>query len=303
MEILWNQTTRTAWNRLVAKHGALQQDWSYGAACEALGSTVLRAEIRDGADPIGAMQLIHRPFFGLLHAAVGTRGPVWCFDASMERRAQAMRALARTLPLPKLRGLFVTPEGDAQASLRSSGFHRVMTPYATVEIDLTEDSHALRARMHQKWRNRLVAAEAAGLTIRRADARPEQYLWLLEAEQEQQTRIGYRALPPALVPAWQATGGRLRVYSAQIAGQTVAAMLFLLHGDRATYHIGWSNDEGRRLSAHNLLLWHAIRKLPKAGIVSLDLGGLNTRESPGIARFKLGTGGNVKTLCGTWFRR
>jgi lipid II:glycine glycyltransferase (peptidoglycan interpeptide bridge formation enzyme) len=33
----------------------------------------------------------------------------------------------------------------------------------------------------------------------------------------------------------------------------------------------------------------------------LDLGGVNTHDLPGISRFKLGTGGDVLTLAGTYF--
>ena len=282
---------------------ALQQDWSYGAACEALGSTVLRAEIRDAGGRIGALQLIHRPILRVLHVAVGTRGPIWQGEISPDRTAKAMQALAKTLPLPNWRGLFVTPECPDPTPLRATGFQRVMTPYATVTLNLTQTADQLRKNMHQKWRNRLVVAENSGLTIHRADARPEQYLWLLDVEEAQQTRMRYRALPTALVPAWQGSGGQVRVYTANDGASVVAAMLFLLHGNRATYHIGYNSDEGRRLSAHNLLLWTAIGRLPKAGIKTLDLGGLNTQESPGVARFKLGTGGTVQTLCGTWFSR
>ena len=302
MEILWNRTSRTIWDRLV-RGAALQQDWAYGAACEALGSTVLRAEIRDHGKRIGAIQLIHRPLLKVLHAVVGTRGPIWAPDIPPERIPAAMRALARSIPLPKLRGLFVTPENGDSAAMQSIGFHRVMTPYATVVLDLDKGSECLRESMHQKWRNRLSVAEQSGLKIQRADARPEHYLWLLEAERHQQKRLRYRALPPELVPAWHASGGQLRVYTASHDDRIVAAMLFLLHGDTATYHIGFSNEDGRKLSAHNLLMWTAMRRLPKTGIATLDLGGLNTHESPGIARFKLGTGGQVKTLCGTWFSR
>ena len=112
---------------------------------------------------------------------------------------------------------------------------------------------------------------------------------------------GLAALPPALVPAWQQAGGGLCVMTASLQGATVGAMLFLVHGDRATYHIGWSSPKGKQVSAHNLILWRAIAKLRKAGVRELDLGGLNTQDVPGIARFKLGTGARVRTLCGTWF--
>ena len=206
MEILWNRTSRTVWNRL-AQGGAFQQDWAYGEACAALGSSVLRAEIRDHGRRAGVVQLIHRRFLRGLHVAVGTRGPVWQPDVPADLMAAALRALSKSLPLPVLRGLFLTPEACADGSLPASGFQRVMTPYATVLLDLAKTPEQLRSNLHQKWRNRLTAAERSGLKILRADARPHHYLWLLEAEQHQQTRLRYRALPTALVPAWHAGGG------------------------------------------------------------------------------------------------
>lgn len=301
MEIRWNQILRRDWQRLAGQSAAFQQDWAYGEACAALGSKVLRAEIRDGADTVGILQIVQRSFFGALHVAVGTRGPHWITEIPAERISDAARALAASLPLPRFRGLFLTPEGDDDRALTRSGFRRVMTPYATAEIDLTRSAGDLRSAFHHKWRNRLVAAETSDLRVQRIDGRPDRYQWLLEAEQAQQRRIGYRALPPALVSAWQAAGGSVRVYAAERRGRIVAAMLFLLHGDRATYHIGWNDPEGRQHSAHNLLLWAAMMRLPDAGTAVLDLGGINTHDSPGVARFKLGAGSRIKTLCGTWF--
>jgi lipid II:glycine glycyltransferase (peptidoglycan interpeptide bridge formation enzyme) len=40
--------------------------------------------------------------------------------------------------------------------------------------------------------------------------------------------------------------------------------------------------------------------LQQRGVRLLDLGGVNTQRSAGIARFKLGTGGRVLTLAGTY---
>ncbi|MEL6980044.1 MAG: hypothetical protein AAGM38_15365 [Pseudomonadota bacterium] len=79
-----------------------------------------------------------------------------------------------------------------------------------------------------------------------------------------------------------------------------AAMLFLTHGRAATYHIGWTSDPGRSIGAHNLLLWNAIQTLKRDGILSLDLGGLDTERGAGVARFKLGSGAQPMTLCGTY---
>ena len=85
--------------------------------------------------------------------------------------------------------------------------------------------------------------------------------------------------------------------------QPVTENFVHVHGSRATYHIGWTNCEGRRRSAGNLLMWSAMTRLARLSVTELDFGGLNTRDTRGIARFKLGAGARVKTLCGTWFGR
>jgi lipid II:glycine glycyltransferase (peptidoglycan interpeptide bridge formation enzyme) len=77
-------------------------------------------------------------------------------------------------------------------------------------------------------------------------------------------------------------------------------MMFLIHGQAATYQVGWSNDQGRDLNAHNLLLWQAMTELSARGVRVLDLGGVNTGRSAGLARFKIGTGGQVHQLAGTF---
>ena len=82
---------------------------------------------------------------------------------------------------------------------------------------------------------------------------------------------------------------------------TVAGMLFLRHGRSATYHIGWSNADGKRGGAHNLLMWRAMQGLKAAGVRWLDLGGIATDHGIGLARFKLGTGATVRQLSGTYF--
>jgi lipid II:glycine glycyltransferase (peptidoglycan interpeptide bridge formation enzyme) len=78
-------------------------------------------------------------------------------------------------------------------------------------------------------------------------------------------------------------------------------MLFLIHGRVASYHMGWADEQGRQLSAHNALLWESVTHLQGLGIEVLDLGGVNTHDLPGISRFKLGTGGQAITLAGTYF--
>ncbi len=85
--------------------------------------------------------------------------------------------------------------------------------------------------------------------------------------------------------------------------EPVAGIMILRHGISATYEVGYVAPRGRELRATHLLLWHAVEALIRKRVRWLDLGGIATDRSPGIARFKLGMGGTVATLPGTFLVR
>ena len=78
--------------------------------------------------------------------------------------------------------------------------------------------------------------------------------------------------------------------------------MIVRHGVAATYEVGYVSPRGRELRATHLLLWRAIAMLADKGTRWLDLGGVATDRAPGIARFKLGLGGELATLAGTFLR-
>ncbi|NOX96443.1 MAG: GNAT family N-acetyltransferase, partial [Alphaproteobacteria bacterium] len=174
--------------------------------------------------------------------------------------------------------------------------------YHTVLLDLTVDEDVLSKGLHGKWRNRLKASEKAEMTITPMSKRPDKYAWLLEKEGNQQKTLRYQSQDAAITQRYHAILGKgsILAFEAKQGVERIGGMLFLRHGDDATYHIGWASDKGKELNVHNRLLWHAIKTLKKAGIRTLDLGGVNTDYNPGIARFKIGTGGRVLSLSGAW---
>jgi len=180
-----------------------------------------------------------------------------------------------------------------------------MTGYSTVLLDLAQPADALRAALDGKWRNRLVKAEAETKVNVVTNASIPKLRWLLDRETDQRTTKNFHGLPTLFVEAYLAAAQSpvhaFALSRAEKDGQTLAAMLFLLHGRGATYHVGWADDVGRQLNAHNLLLWRSALYLKDKGVTQLDLGGVNTQHLPGISRFKLGTGGRVVTLTGTYF--
>lgn len=305
MEIRWNTATSHEWNA-ATPHAAWQQRWAYGDAWSGLYGPVHRAEIVESGETVGLAQFTARRFLGRFHAVTCTRGPVWLAETDTAARREAYRLLRRTIPLPRLRGVFMTPDqgGEEHATLIAARLKRVMTPYSTATVDLTADEESLRQAMQGKWRNRLRRAEDAELKVQPGSSAAGQYDWLLQAEAAQQRERRYKASHPALTKAWQgkcSKGDGVMVLTAKHAAERVAAMLFLIHGKTALYQIGWTNDSGRQTGAHNLLLWRAMQKLKRKGVEMLDLGGVDTVDHAGIARFKLGAGGRVRTLCGTWY--
>jgi hypothetical protein len=322
MRAIWNGLERDAWMRLHrTAAAALQQDWAYGDAMGALGTECLRTWVHEGGEggePVAAAQFLVRRIGGLLPVALCSHGPVWAPGTTPERQVAALQAIRASAPLRWPRALLYTPDAPLAACTGFARLRRVMTGHSTVRLDLASEPDALRAAMHGKWRNRLAAAERSALKVERVGAKPAQYRWLLDHELAQRRRRGYIALPDGFVEAWQAAvgGGGARAgrpaadrgepvltLRADLGRDAAAGMMFLVHGEAATYQIGWVGEAGRELGAHNLLLWHAMLELRGCGVRTLDLGGVVTARGAGLARFKLGTGGEVVTLAGSYLAR
>jgi len=286
---------------LTARPAALQQDWCYGEAVTRLGGRVIRAGLVDEGVLVGLAQFTTRKIAGLVNMALCTRGPVWLETVSAAKREQAYRLLKTGLGLGWPRLVIITPDAAMDEGTRR--LSRVMTGHSTVTLDLTQDLDTLRAGLDQKWRNNLKAAEKSDLAVVANGTKLAQYRWLLASEEGQRAARGYRSTPAALVPEFvEARQDRssLVILRADSGKQKRAAMLFLVHGCSATYQIGWLDHEAAPRGAHNLLLWTAIEQLRARGVQQLDLGGVNTTSGAGIARFKIGTGGQVVTLAGSY---
>lgn len=305
MNVHWDGHEAADWDR---HHGAvaaaLQQDWAYGSCMKAMGVACWRARVEADGRTVAQAQFIGRRLAGLASVVLCSRGPVWTQDLSAADKAHVYRNLRGSLPVSRPRFAFFTPEEPAGDGLGLSLWRRVMTGYSTVALDLSQTRERLREGLEAKWRNRLVAAESAGLTVQRLGANPAQFRWLLEQEEQMREQRGVAGLPAGFIERYvqsrKSPAQTVLTLRADHQGERVAAMMFLLHGTAATYQVGWSSDTGRLLNAHNLLLWQAIETLQQRGVRQLDLGGVNTQRSAGIARFKLGTGGRLMTLAGTF---
>ncbi|WP_417317636.1 lipid II:glycine glycyltransferase FemX [Emcibacter sp.] len=310
----WNNLDQVTWDGMLENvtGNALQQSWGYGAALKERGVRVRRIVAYDGNRPLALAQVIVRSWFGIVKLAHIMRGPVWLEEVSAETRQEIYRQLRRLYPRRKMRFLFLSPEvGDPDEGelLEAAGLKQVITGYTTVLVDMGKSEEELWASLYGKWRNQVRRAEKEQLTVEFGDHTHERTDWLFTKEKKQQKDKNYRSLPVQLIEAYHRHSlGKGVVMTAFVyknanhnnQEEPLAAALFLRHGTGVTYHMGWNGSEGRALNAMNLLLWKAMTHLKGKGCRQLDLGGLNTVDSPELARFKLGLGGEVVSLPGTY---
>lgn len=234
--------------------------------------------------PEGRVIVTYRRF-GPVRLAAVLRGPALSSGAIAALRRRGVR--------------FCEP--DRPCDLRGAGFGLITTAAHVAELPLAGSAAARRARMAGKWRNRLRQAEGAGLSLREMAFAGPAADWLAAQEGAQRRARGYRALPVDIARAWAAADpAAARMFVAEADGIRIAAMLFLIHGSGASYHIGWSGPAGRAVSAHHLILAQAADRLAERGVTRIDLGIVDTDGTPGLARFKIGAGADVRPLGGSW---
>lgn len=318
MHVHWELDDRHRWDAFAdAGLAGLQQSWAYGQAMQALGVPCLRVAITQEASIkspwLGAAQFIVQRLPWFIRFTFCQGGPVWAPGVGVAPQREALELMRRTLPLTKPRMALFSPAVDALGERGSmdelahalSHRRRVATGRSTVLLDVTRPEAERRAALEQRWRNRLHAAERSPLKVKVCGSKNSDFEWLVQAEASQRKTRGYLSLPTGFVPAFQAAHRKpslaLLTLAAELQNQRCAGMMFLVHGSSATYHLGWTDDAGREHSAHNLLLWQACALLAERGVKQLDLGGVNTLSNPGLARFKLGSGGRVVTWVGTYW--
>ncbi len=303
IRIVWNEGTMGEWGHhfLSIPHSTLPQSFAYAYAMgQTKGHVPRLGLILHGEEPIGLVQVLERTSMKLFRQAHIHRGPLWFGEPPQDDAMEAVfRILRKTYPDTLFRRLSILPElpaGPAMDELmRRTGFRKTAPGYRTVWLDLKPAPEAIRTRFGGGWRKGLRAAEKANLVL---DVDPEarNLPWLVRQDQRQAKNKHYRSASGKLLVrlrnALHQSGGILMITA--LSGKTpVAAALLIVHGQAATYQVGWSNDAGRKTNAMRLVLWRAITELKKRGITSLDLGGINPEDAAGVTEFKLGLGGDV----------
>jgi lipid II:glycine glycyltransferase (peptidoglycan interpeptide bridge formation enzyme) len=314
LKIIFNQMGAKEWDSLLEKAAfcALQQDWSYGAILRQLGAGVDRAVIYKDDVPLAMVQIIQRKFLKFFDVSTIHRGPVFIGDIVKEDQELIVEKILKEYPRKFKNFCIITPEEDSSVFLKE-GRRQIYTGHSTNVLDLTKPEEELWGELSSKNRNKIRKAQKNNLKFTISDYRDDHMNFILGEELKQQKSVGYSGLPPDFTVLYgELSGQKSKVIKEKVItvfaykdnktphDLPIAGAVCLLHGNCATYHIGWNGSEGRKLQAMNHVLWQMIKKLKMMNIKYLDLGGLNTDKAPDIARFKLSFGGKLKSLSGSF---
>ena len=305
----------TLWPQV--KKSNLLQSWEYGdakAATESWSPVRLVVENING-DAIAIAQILIRtiPIFG--GVARLNRGPLFLKDSDTISEIDCVEVLNSILCLKRKKRwwlFFIAPElKDGQ--LTSDGLSRLLAkprgvaPWGSSLLNLDIDKDLLIQNLNGKWRNLLRKAMKSDLKVRRILSSDKDFDRLIATYDEMKKKKNFIGIPSKLVRELASHNGanwRFNAYTVEspnfeVSSTEIAGMLVsICHGDTATYLIGSSNLEGRKLNANYLLLWESILDAKALGCKYFDLGGINNNTPKGIAHFKRGVKGEEYVLAG-----
>lgn len=314
-EILWNVLSLPQWQekfQTIARSNILQS-YDYAlATCKLNRQSARWGLIKINGAEAGLVQIIEaRTAFGLLHALILDRGPLW-FDnfGSAVHIAAFFQALNTEFPIRWGRKRRIIPEVDnspaAQKLLLQTGLKEQKSHnYQTLWWDIAQKEEDLRQNLSKSWIKSLKKSQNSNIEVVWDDKLKFFNEFKLNYEVDKQMK-GYENISPQLLDNFASLPTRpspIVIGKAMKEGQCIAGVLFLKHGSCATYQVGWTSAAGRQYCAHHALLWNAQFMYDTYGIKTLDLGGItdgDTGHETGLAKFKKGTGASLTTLVGQY---
>ena len=217
------------------------------------------------------------------------------------RLSQIPRADIAPARLPELvaeaglsrRGFLLRPDRPCPG-LRRIGAVQVGRSPQVLELPLSGD---IASGLDPTWRHRLAHAERHDLSVTRTNMPMDPGHWIFGALPQARGRV----LPPSVLTLAYAAAnpGDAKLFTAHVGHTRIAAILLLLHGDGATWHLSRTTPHGHARAAQYLLLWEAICWLADHGFARLDLGPLGGL-APESDAFRLGTGALARPLGDVW---
>ena len=309
IELIWDDITVGGWKDLLKKapRSNILQTWAYAKTNLMLYRLWPRFGVfyRQGK-PVAMALVTTRRLFGLEVVRIH-RAPVWLVkNPSPDLVLAVLHELRTAYPAKWSRRLSFLPDlpesPKTHELLRKAGFHpRDNTPYRSSYLDLTPPLAEIQKGFSKSFRNSLKTSAGLDFTII-VDPSKIAVHDMLVGYVKDRAKGKYRGPSVKFLRTLHKNcrPHEWLLLEAWHEDQLIAVQLFVLHGNAATYQVGWTTDRGRNACAHHAMMLEAIKRLKQAGVEGLDLGGLALDKNEGLNTFKKGLGGSDYTLTGSW---
>lgn len=310
-EIKWNILPLGEWQKRFNQisQSNILQSYDYAiATCRLNKQSARWGLIKIDGQEAGLVQIIEaRALFSLFHAVILDRGPLW-FDGfgSAIHVSSFFTEIDKQFPKRWGRKRRIIPELEQSDTthkiLVQIGFEIKNLPkYQTLWWNITGKEDFLYQNLSNSWKKSLKKAENSKISYEFDDDIEYYAEFKLKYLKDKQNRQ-YEGVSPQLldnIASLSPNKTPIVILKAMENDTVIASMLFLKHGQCATYQIGWTSEAGRKTCAHHFLLWQARLMYDRDGINRIDLGGINDQEA-GITKFKTGTGATAITFVGQY---
>jgi dTDP-4-amino-4,6-dideoxygalactose transaminase len=305
IRVEWNKSNKAEWDSLIISIGKsnLLQSWSYGESKSKVEGWIVNRVIWYQDDKIVAFaQVLEKRIAKLFRVYRVNRGPLFISSDAYIKKTVIHQLLAfGNIFSGKILSVSLELEKNPEDFACLSQTNLIVPDpkgYSSIWMDLRLPLDIIRKSLNGKWRNMLVFAEKQELQV---ESGSSQNLidWVCDIHNENMKGKGFKGISPEFLKSLaleEDTDNPVVVYKATSQGVAVAAVCVAYHGNAATYLIGWTSDEGRRLKANYLLLWEAIKELQCRKKEWFDLGGIDPEATPGITGFKTGMNGELYAI-------
>jgi lipid II:glycine glycyltransferase (peptidoglycan interpeptide bridge formation enzyme) len=231
------------------------------------------------------------------------RGPIFKNGISENEKVEIMRAIILKLRKDYSHAVFLKIE-PAQNILSvmskiKSQLAADVQPQKTLILDLKNSAENLLSLMHQKTRYNIRLAEKKGVKIILGGAFDFAEFWRLMNMTGE--RDGFRIHSQKHYQNLLAAPENfIQLFFAEYEGRKIATALVCNFGSQTTYLHGASDNKYRNVMAPYLLQWEIIKRAQAEGTLIYDFYGVNEKKWPGVTRFKLGFGGEIRTYFGVY---
>jgi len=273
------------------------QSFRWGEIISQRGEEIKRLGIKHHHQLLVVATVIKKPLRGGFFYWYIPRGPIFQnFDQelinffwSALKKLDSRALFIRIEPLEKFNSSIKFP---ARPSLD-------IQPSQTLLVDLQLRPEQLLKKMHPKTRYNIRLAEKKGVEIVEGQLSDLSEFWRLMTLTGQRDKFRLHSLDHYrnLLASGQ---GSIRLFFARYQQQNIAAALIASWGNKVTYLHGASDNHFRNVMAPYLLQWTMIQGAHQDGYRYYDFFGIDQHKWPGVTRFKLGFGGEIRRYAGTY---